>query len=132
MADAPYPVPRKTKGRSGVANGSALLPGVDGRTVWSRRLYDIIAALVDDMGGPDAISHAQFLTAKSAAHIALSLEQMEARFANEGSVATADLMSYQTSANSLRRLLEALGIKRKEKTPQTIKGYLAAKKGAPA
>ena len=123
-----YPVPRKTKGRSGVANGSAILPGVDGRSVWSRRLYDVIAGHVDDLGGPSAITQAQYITIKSAANIAVALEQMEARFANEGAISTADLMCYQTSANSLRRLLEAVGMKRQAKPPKTIAGHLAAKR----
>ncbi|MER9711079.1 MULTISPECIES: hypothetical protein [unclassified Mesorhizobium] len=124
----PYPVPKKTKGKSGVANGSALLPGVDGRTAWSKRLYDVIAQHVADLGGPDAIAQSQYIIIKSAAHIALALEQMEVQFANEGTVNTDDLMKYQTSANSLRRLLESLGLKRAAKPPKTIEDHLASKR----
>lgn len=131
MVDTPYPVPKKTKGRSGVANGSALLPGVDGRTAWSKRLYDVVAQHVADLGGPDAIAQSQYIIVKSAAHIALALEQMETRFANEGAISTDDLMKYQTSANSLRRLLESLGLKRTAKPPKTIESHLAAKKKKP-
>jgi hypothetical protein len=39
--------------RSSVRNGSKLLAGIDGRSVWVRRCKDIIEARISDVGGED-------------------------------------------------------------------------------
>ena len=44
--------------RSRVGNGSALLPGVDGRSAWVRRCKELIADHVSDLGGVDNTSTA--------------------------------------------------------------------------
>jgi hypothetical protein len=36
-----------------VRNGSKLLAGIDGRSVWVRRCKDIIEARISDVGGED-------------------------------------------------------------------------------
>jgi hypothetical protein len=40
-------------------NGNALLPDVDGRSVWTRRCRDLIASHTADCGGSLAISEAE-------------------------------------------------------------------------
>ena len=42
---------RKDPQKSGITNGTRLLPGIDGRSPWVRRCKDIIAAHVSDLGG---------------------------------------------------------------------------------
>src|SRR5271166_4468482 len=58
-SDGPAADRSKSRQRSRVTNGTALLPGVDGRSAWMRRCKDIIAAHVSDLGGEDNISAAE-------------------------------------------------------------------------
>lgn len=59
----------------------------------------------------------------------LQMEMLESRFAEKDGVASADqLLLYQRTANSARRLFESVGIKRRARdiTP-TLDEYLASK-----
>jgi hypothetical protein len=51
--------PAQAAQRSRVANGSALLPGVDGRSAWVRRCKELIADHLADLGGEDNCSAAE-------------------------------------------------------------------------
>jgi len=110
-----YVRPRSRFFQSRVTNGGELLPGIDGRSRWARRLHDLIANHVDDMGGPDNVSQAQYLLIKSAANLIILMEKWEVQFAQEDGASLPGLMAYQTSSNSLRRIYESLGMTR---TPQ--------------
>jgi hypothetical protein len=102
------------KGRSRVTNGKTLFVGGSGdaRPAWARRLRDVWRLHLSDLGGPDAVSEAERSIARRAAILTVELERMEAGFA--ATDATPDqLMLYQTMTNSLRRLLETLGLKRR-------------------
>jgi hypothetical protein len=115
--------------RSAVTNGK-LLPGIDQRSAWVRRCKDVIAAHISDLGGADNTSAAERSIIRRAAVLTAQLEQLEARFALADGVASAeDLDLYQRSANSLRRLLEAVGIKRRPRdvTPPSVADYLKHK-----
>jgi hypothetical protein len=106
----------KARQRSRITNGNALLPGVDGRSPWVRRCKDVIAAHLSDLGGADNCSAAERSIVRRAAVITTELEQLEARFAlANGDVRPEDLDLYQRAANSLRRLLEAVGLQRRAK-----------------
>ena len=59
----------KGRQRSRVTNGSALLPGVDGRSAWVRRCKDIIEAHLSDLGGEDNTSVAERSLVRRAAVI---------------------------------------------------------------
>jgi hypothetical protein len=102
--------------RSAVTNRTAILPGVDGRSCWVRRLRDLIELHVADLGGADRASEAEYSIIRRAATLTVELERLELRFAQAdaaGQAASpADLDLYQRTANSLRRLLEAVGLKR--------------------
>jgi len=52
------------------------------------------------------------------------LEQLEARFALAGSASGDDIDLYQRTANSLRRLLEAVGLQRRPREIEPIDQYL--------
>jgi hypothetical protein len=110
-ADSPAP-----NSRSKVTNGSALFVEADGRGPWPRRFKDLIAAHVADLGGVDGLSEAQKQLVRRAVTMEIELERMEGQLA-EGSAV--DLDSYGRNANSLRRILETLGLKRvaKDVTP---------------
>jgi hypothetical protein len=109
--------------RSAVTNRTAILPGVDGRSTWVRRLRDLIELHVADLGGVDRASEAEYSIIRRAATLTVELERLELRFAQADLAGEApsapDLELYQRTANSLRRLLEAVGLKRvaKDVTP---------------
>jgi hypothetical protein len=119
------PPGRKTKpqrgdrryGRSRVSNGSALLPNVDGRNVWARRCRDLIADHLSDH--PDA-SIAERSIIRRAAVLTTELEQLEVKFALAGEAHPNELDLYQRVSNSLRRLLESVGLERRSRdvTPE--------------
>ena len=98
--------------RSRVTNGSALLPGVDGRSVWARRLRDVSDAIIGDLGGSDMLSEAQRSIVRRAATLTVELERMERNFAL-GYAKAEDIDLYQRAANTLKRLLMAVGLKRR-------------------
>lgn len=120
----------KSTARSRVSNGSAILPGVDGRSVWARRFRDLMELHVSDKGGPDAVSEAERSIIRRAAALEVELERLEAKFATSGEAAAADLDLYGRTSNTLRRHLEAVGLQRRAKdvTP-TLDAYLRAKAG---
>lgn len=99
--------------RSRVTNGSVVLPGVDGRSTWVRRLRDLIAVHIQDLGGEDAISEAERSLVRRAATMTVELERMEAVFAVRGEADPKDLELYQRTAGNLRRILESLGLQRR-------------------
>ena len=101
----------KRYGQSRITNGSALLPGIDGRNAWVRRCKDVIAAHLGDLGGADNTSAAERSLIRRAAVLTTELEQIEVKFATNTAAAD-DLDLYQRTAGNLRRLLEAVGIKR--------------------
>ena len=109
--DTPEVAPRK--GRSRVSNGSVLIAGVDQRSPWVRRCKDILREHIVDLGGIDNCSSAERSILRRAAVLTTELEQLEARFATAGQADAGDLEIYQRCANSLRRLLEAVGLQRR-------------------
>jgi hypothetical protein len=118
--------PRPSRQRSRIANGSALLQNTDGRSIWARRFRDVYEAHIADLGGEGEISEAEKSIARRAATLAVECERMEAGFATAGAATADELDLYGRTANSLRRLLESTGLKRRQKdvTP-TIGEFLA-------
>lgn len=122
------------KAKSAVTNGSKFLPDIDGRSTWARRARDIVAQLIEDRGGEDLTSEAERLILRRAAVLAVQTEQFESKFAEANSkgktVSREDLDLYQRLANSMRRLLESVGLERvaRDITPD-LQDYLAATEG---
>jgi hypothetical protein len=106
----------KLKGRSRVTNGSRLLEGIDGRNAWVRRLRDLIALHLSDLGGEDAVSEAERSIIRRIATLTVELERMEAGFAVAGEALPEQIDLYQRTASSLRRLLESIGLERRSRT----------------
>jgi hypothetical protein len=115
----------KPQARSRISNGSALLPGVDGRSTWVRRLRDLVKLHLSDLGGDDAVSEAERSIVRRAATLTIELERLELAFALAGEAAPEQIDLYQRTANSLRRLLESVGLERRAKdvTP-SLQDYL--------
>jgi hypothetical protein len=100
--------------RSRVGNGTGLLPRglADERSAWARRLKDCISDHLSDLADASA---AERSIIRRAATLTVELERLEAKFAAAGEATTTDLETYQRCSNSLRRLLESVGLKRRAK-----------------
>jgi hypothetical protein len=123
--------PHPSRARSRITNGKTLLQGIDGRSTWVRRLRDLINQHLSDLGGPDMVSEAERSIIRRASAVTVELERLELRFA-EANLAgrppdPIDFDLYLRGANSLRRLLESVGLQRRPRdvTP-SVREYLAA------
>jgi hypothetical protein len=122
----------KSKGRSRMTNGSQVVARVDGRSTWARRMRDLIALHLADLAGEDAVSEAEKSIIRRAAALTVELERMESVFAVAGEALPEQLDLYQRTANSLRRLLEAVGLERRAKTiVPSLSEYLEARMVVP-
>jgi hypothetical protein len=113
---------RERRPRSAVTSGRKLFVAGNPNSAWSRRFHDLVVGHVQDAGGRDMLSEAQFALAKRAAGLECELEQMEGRMSQGIEV---DLDRYGRAASHLRRILESLGLDRKPRniTPPSIEEY---------
>jgi hypothetical protein len=112
--------PSLSRIQSAITNGKAVLAHTDHRTAWMRRLKDLIYAHTVDLGGEDVVSEAERRLIQRAAMITIALEVMDAKFAAvEGEASRLDLETYQRMSNTLRRLLESLGLQRRPRDVTT-------------
>jgi hypothetical protein len=110
-ADHPHVGHRKDPQRSRISNGSALLPGIDGRSAWVRRCKDVISSHLSDIPAPTA---AERSIIRRASVLTVELERLEAQFAVAGEADPDTLDLYGRTSGNLRRLLEAVGISRRD------------------
>jgi len=119
--------PTQAKLRSAISNGSRLLDDVDGRSAWARRLRDLVEDHTVQLGSDANVTEAERRLIRRAAMLTLQSETMERRWATEadGEASTKQLEVYQRTSNSLRRLLESLGLRRRPRdvTPPTLERY---------
>ncbi|MCJ2087133.1 hypothetical protein MKK88_14225 [Methylobacterium sp. E-005] len=96
-----------------------LLQNVDGRSGWARRMRDLMALHLSDLGGGAAVSAAEKSIVRRIATLTVELERMEERFATGGEADADALDLYSRTSGNLRRLLEAIGLTRRarEVTP---------------
>jgi hypothetical protein len=117
--------------RSSITNGRYAMPDVDHRSARMRRLRDLVALHLADLGGPENISHAEQVLVRRCAMLTLQLEMMEQKWAsnNDGEAPTSALLLYQRTAANLRRILESLGLQRRPKdvSPPDLQTYLRQK-----
>ena len=95
---------------SRVANGSALLAGVDGRSVWIRRCKELLADHLSDIPDPTAAERSLI---RRAAVLTTELERLEVQFALADGADPETLDLYGRISGNLRRLLEAVGLQRR-------------------
>jgi hypothetical protein len=121
---------RARRPRSAVTSGRVLLLGGNPNGAWARRFRDVCYLHLSDLGGPTAVSESKNSIIKRVATLTIECERLEAKFsiADEPSPESLDL--YQRMSNTLRRHLEALGIKRRPRdiTP-SLEQYLEGKYG---
>jgi hypothetical protein len=125
----------KLQARSKITNGSALLPSVDGRSMWGRRFRDLYDSFSSDLGqADDALSEGQRALVRRASALCVELERLEVKFARRGGAEVDELNVFQRSVNSLRRVIESLGTHRgripRDITPPTVSEYLQHQEAA--
>ncbi len=119
----------KSPQRSRIANGSSLLNGVDGRLVWPRRFKECFADHLSDK--PDA-TIAERSILRRASVLEVELERMETAFALAGEASPEAIDLYARCAANLRRLLESVGLERRQRDVLTLDQYLRANYPQPA
>ena len=92
------------------AKTKRFLPIQDMRSVEAKRFKNLYVAITDDLGGEDILSEGQRQLARRAAMLSASAEMMEGAWA-EGS-SEFDIGLYTIIANSLKRVLDAIGLER--------------------
>ena len=82
----------------------------------------LIREHLSDLGGPANASAAERSIVRRAAVITTELEQLEAQFALAGIANPEDFDLYLRGSNNLRRLLEAIGLRRRPRdiTPDPL------------
>ena len=98
-----------------MGNGSVLLEGADGRSPWVRRLKELLADLISDLGGDSNVSTAERAILRRACVMIVECERLELQFANAGEASAADLDCYGRISGNMRRLLEAVGLQRRSR-----------------
>src|SRR5262249_13702806 len=123
-SDAPR---SRVSARIGVRAGQ-LLPGIDGRSWWTRRARELISAYTTYLGGPDNVNVAKRAIIRRVAVLQIELERIGHRFAllpDDVPADPADVDLYQRTSGGLRRLLETIGIEHtRDVTPPSIAEYL--------
>lgn len=95
--------------RTAIANGNAILEGIDGRTHVARRIREIGALLASDLGGHETLTEAQKQLVRSAAGLVVLRERLDVKAANDDTV---DYAEYCALSNTLRRVLATIGLAR--------------------
>ncbi|MFT3792089.1 MAG: hypothetical protein QM741_13665 [Rudaea sp.] len=108
--------PKAATTRARLTNGRALLPGIDGRSLWARLYRDTASALTDHVGGEDRASEPQRLLIRRCTAFEVELLAIEGRLTQTrergGEPDPADLDLFARLANAQRRFLETLGVDR--------------------
>ena len=121
--------PPRPQAKTKVANGNALfVEPVDGRTTLAKRYRELYAQIIADIGGDP--SEAQIQIARRAVALAVWAETEDAKLAAGWEL---NVGAYTTASNTLRRLLETLGIKRLpvDVTNQSLEAYIASQRHEP-
>jgi hypothetical protein len=103
---------RQPKAKSKTANGSAYMPGVDGRSQMARRVHDIGAQIIADLGGLERISEAKLQLVRRFASAATLAEMMEANVINGFPV---DIADYGLLLTNMTRITTRIGVRRRPK-----------------
>lgn len=102
------------------------LGDLDGRTSAARLVRDLIGSIESDLGGRDHLATAERQIVKRAALTGAMLEDLAVRWLSGEPV---DPGLYATLANSERRLLETVGLRRRARDAGTLTEYIN-KRGA--
>jgi hypothetical protein len=118
------PAPKKRRWRPTAKPRLLMLEDLDRRSAVYRVISDEIRAIESDLGGGDRLSAAEHAIVHDATLAGAMAQDLAARWLRGEEI---ELASFATLANTRRRGLETVGIKRqpKDATP-TLANYLAA------
>jgi hypothetical protein len=109
--------------RTGVANGSRILDGVDGRSHHVRRFREVSSAIGSDLGGSEHLTEAQKQLVRSATGLVVLRESLDVKAAKNGPGAV-NVPTYCLISNTLRRVLTTIGLQRVPRDlPPTVEEY---------
>src|SRR5580704_6828726 len=116
--------------RSRVTNaeqaGLMLLPGIDGRNPWVRRVKDLIEVHTSDLGGYEEITAAERSLLRRVAVLTAEAERLEAIFALADKPDILHIDLYTRLASQVHRILCSLGLQRRTKVVgPTLADYMA-------
>jgi hypothetical protein len=103
--------------RTAIGNGSRVLDGIDGRSHIARRHIEISASIAKDLGGANLLSEAQLQLIRSAAGLVILREDLDAKAADGERI---DVATYCRISNSLRRVLDTIGLERRAQDITTL------------
>jgi hypothetical protein len=114
-------VPGKHEGRnrrirSAVTNGTRAFVVGDGNSPWARRQRDLLDQYISDQGGSDVVSTVAYSLCRLAASLGTEREIMEGKLSLGLPV---DLDQFGRIAGHERRVLETLGLARKQRDVST-------------
>lgn len=123
----PLTVPASAALRARPTTDPTLFLGdVDGRSREARRYRDVVAELVQQLGGTEMASAAEVHLVRRAAALIVHAELLETRMANGAPLA---LDEHTKLANTLRRLLLSLGLRPRPRPVETLDELVQRKYG---
>jgi hypothetical protein len=100
------------------------MPGVDMRSPSGRRFRDLVAGFAEELGGVEALGHAELALVRQAAMEVLRIELLQGALMRGKRVDHAELTR---AGNCVSRVLGQLGVKRQaHDTTPSLAEYLAA------
>jgi hypothetical protein len=119
----------RMRNSSRITSGRLLPIDTDMNNGWSRRWSDLIRLFVAELGGDNSVSQAERSLVRRIATMQVACEKLEQEFANNTeSTPVTKLDQYQRLANSLRRMLITIGIKRVTIEPPDLHDYISQKR----
>jgi hypothetical protein len=117
--------------RSRISNGSKLLPSVHPQSVWGRVYRDAVDRLVEHVGGEGIATEPERMISKHIAVLdteALYLADKIGTIRNAGEEPSEKLIDlYSRVTSAARRMLEAIGMERRQRDITSLGQYLDQK-----
>jgi hypothetical protein len=110
--DHPQAAKRPSRQRSAVTNGRRSFIEGDGRSPWARRRRDLEMVYSEDLGGLDVLTGYQQGLVQAAATLRVEMEALEGKLSMGEQV---ELEAYARIASHYRRIVESLGIERRQR-----------------
>jgi hypothetical protein len=107
-------VPRPSRQRSRITNGSKLVAAVDGRSAEARRYKDVAWNLADDLGGAAGLTEAQRALVRQVAAMTVQSEKLQGAVLRGEMV---DVEQLTRLSNALSRMLHRLSLRKPRAKP---------------
>jgi hypothetical protein len=114
----------RSRQKSAISNGKLTLEG-DGRSAWHRRARDLFSDFCSDLSGEGNCSASELAIIKRVCFLICCAEQRESKWSQAGQVSDIELMAYNTTVNTIGRLLKLVGLKRRAKVVKPLDDLIA-------